>query len=182
VRQRHQAIQKIEQDMITLAQLYQDLEAQVIQQEPAVMQIEQRGEEVNDHVAKANTELDGAVVKARAARRKKWWCAGIVCEFGSVQPRPSIEIRSLTIYVQYLSSSFWRLSLALSSDVSRAPPRHQSSIQAIKRISLKSRRIRPHRGLNGSDSHGRLIICSIVYPFMPMIFASTSVQLSASIC
>ena len=83
VRQRHEAIQKIEQDMITLAQLYQDLEAQIIQQEPAVMQIEQRGEEVNDHVAKANTELDGAVVKARAARRKKWWCLGIV---GELQP------------------------------------------------------------------------------------------------
>ncbi|ETN38804.1 uncharacterized protein HMPREF1541_06843 [Cyphellophora europaea CBS 101466] len=78
VRSRHQAIQKIEQDMIMLAQLYQDLETQVIQQEPAVQQIEQRGEEVNDHVAKANTELDGAVTKARAARRKKWWCLGIV--------------------------------------------------------------------------------------------------------
>lgn len=78
VRARHEAIQKIEQDMITLAQLYQDLEAQVIHQEPAVTQIEQRGEEVNDHVAKANTELDGAVTKARAARRKKWWCFLIV--------------------------------------------------------------------------------------------------------
>jgi hypothetical protein len=64
--------------MIVLAQLFQDLEAAVIQQEPAVTQIEQRGEEVTDHVAKANTELDGAVKKARAARRKKWWCLGIV--------------------------------------------------------------------------------------------------------
>lgn len=64
--------------MITLAQLFQDLEAAVVQQEPAVTQIEQRGEEVTDHVAKANTELDGAVKKARAARRKKWYCAGIV--------------------------------------------------------------------------------------------------------
>lgn len=40
--------------MIMLAQLYQDLEAQVIQQEPAVAQIEQRGEEVNDNVAKVS--------------------------------------------------------------------------------------------------------------------------------
>lgn len=91
VRARHDAIQKIEQDMIQLAQLYQDLEAQVIQQEPAVTQIEQRGEEVNDHVAKANTELDGAVVKARAARRKKWWCLGIV---GTRFPPPdTVELR-----------------------------------------------------------------------------------------
>ena len=58
--------------MVILAQLFQDLETAVVQQEPAVTQIEQRGEEVTDHVAKANTELDGAVKKARAARRKKW--------------------------------------------------------------------------------------------------------------
>jgi syntaxin 1B/2/3 len=64
--------------MMTIAQLFQDLEAAVVQQEPAVTQIEQRGEEVNEHVAKANTELTGAVDKARAARRKKWWCLGIV--------------------------------------------------------------------------------------------------------
>lgn len=64
--------------MMIIAQLYQDLEAAVVQQEPAVTQIEQRGEEVTEHVAKANTELAGAVDKARAARRKKWWCLGIV--------------------------------------------------------------------------------------------------------
>lgn len=77
VRSRHQNIQKIEQDMMILAQLFQDLEALVVQQEPAVTNIEQKGEEVNDHVQGANTELDGAVKKARAARRKKWYCLGI---------------------------------------------------------------------------------------------------------
>merc|ERR1712230_269348 len=77
VSQRHEDIQKIERQMIELAQLFQDLEALVVQQEPAVTQIEQRGEEVTEHVAKANTELDGAVKKARAARRKKWMCLGI---------------------------------------------------------------------------------------------------------
>ncbi|KIV95382.1 hypothetical protein PV10_03046 [Exophiala mesophila] len=77
VSQRHEDIQKIERQMIELAQLFQDLEALVVQQEPAVTQIEQRGEEVTEHVAKANTELGGAVEKARAARRKKWWCLGI---------------------------------------------------------------------------------------------------------
>lgn len=83
VRGRHEAIAKIESEMIVLAQLFQDLEAAVIQQEPAVTQIEQRGEEVTDHVAKANTELDGAVKKARAARRKKWICLGIASELSS---------------------------------------------------------------------------------------------------
>jgi len=61
-----------------LAQLFNDLEALVVQQEPAVAQIEQKGEEVNENVGKGNTELDGAIVKARAARRKKWICLGIV--------------------------------------------------------------------------------------------------------
>ena len=78
VSQRHEDIQKIERQMIELAQLFQDLEALVVQQEPAVTQIEQRGEEVTEHVAKANVELEGAVVKAQAARRKKWICLGIV--------------------------------------------------------------------------------------------------------
>jgi hypothetical protein len=53
VRQRHEAIQKIEQDMIQLAQLFNDLEVQVLQQEPAVARIEEQGEQVNTEVAKA---------------------------------------------------------------------------------------------------------------------------------
>ena len=77
VRSRHQAIQKIEQDMVQLAQMFQDLDALVVQQEAQVTSIEQRGEEVTDHVAKGNTELDGAVTKARSARKKKWICLGI---------------------------------------------------------------------------------------------------------
>ncbi|KAH0836179.1 hypothetical protein AYO21_08618 [Fonsecaea monophora] len=78
VSQRHEDIQKIERQMIELAQLFQDLEALVVQQEPAVTQIEEQGEQVAEHVSKANVELEGAVVKARAARRKKWMCLGIV--------------------------------------------------------------------------------------------------------
>lgn len=77
VRGRHAAIQKIEQDMLQLAAMFQDLDAIVVQQEAQVTSIEQRGEEVQDHVTKANVELDGAVQKARAARKKKWICLGI---------------------------------------------------------------------------------------------------------
>jgi len=78
VNSRHKVIQKIEKDMMELAQLFQDLDVVVVQQEAAVTNIEQKGEEVNDHVQGANTELDGAVQKARAARRKKFYCLGIV--------------------------------------------------------------------------------------------------------
>lgn len=81
VRSRHNAIQKIESDMMQLAQMFQDLDALVIQQEAQVTNIEQRGEEVTDHVTKANVELDGAVKKARAARKKKWICLGIAGKF-----------------------------------------------------------------------------------------------------
>lgn len=77
VNQRHQEIQKIERQMIELAQLFTDLENIVVQQEPLVENIEQKGEEVHDNMMKANTELGGAVTSARAARRKKWICLGI---------------------------------------------------------------------------------------------------------
>ena len=66
--------------------MFQDLDALVVQQEAAVTQIEQRGEEVTDHAAKANTELDGAVKKARAARKKKWICLGIAGKSHSFGP------------------------------------------------------------------------------------------------
>ncbi|KAL9618206.1 MAG: hypothetical protein Q9160_007040 [Pyrenula sp. 1 TL-2023] len=78
VRGRHQAIQKIEKDMIELAQLFQDMEAMVVQQEPQVDMIEQKGQEVEQNMTQANTEIQHAVKSAAAARRKKWWCLGIV--------------------------------------------------------------------------------------------------------
>jgi len=103
VKGRHEAIQKIEQDMMILAQLFQDLEALVVQQEPAVAQIEQKGEEVNDHVAKANTELDGAVKKARSARKKKWMCLGIAGRFHTL----GNPVQWLIKLQFLLSSSSW---------------------------------------------------------------------------
>jgi syntaxin 1B/2/3 len=95
VRSRHENIQKIERDMMELAQMFQDLDVLVVQQEAAVTNIEQKGEEVNDHVQGANTELDGAVKKARAARRKKWYCLGIAGKsMRSVSDRGSMLIAS----------------------------------------------------------------------------------------
>ena len=67
--------------MIELAQLFQDMEAAVVQQEPAIEQIDQKGEETREHITKGNQQLDGAVDKARAARRKKWILLGIVRKF-----------------------------------------------------------------------------------------------------
>ena len=64
--------------MIELAQLFQDMEAMVVQQEPQVEQIEQKGEQVTGDMTNANTQISGAIDKARSARRKKWWCL-LIC-------------------------------------------------------------------------------------------------------
>lgn len=78
VKERHDAIQKIERQMVELAQLFTDLDQIVVQQEPLVANIEQKGEEVHENVVKGNTELVGAIDKARSRNRKKWWCLLIV--------------------------------------------------------------------------------------------------------
>lgn len=78
VRARHDAIQNIEKTMIELAQLFQDLDAIVVQQDPAVQVIEDRAGEAHGNVVKANEEIAQANNKARSRRRKKWWCLLIV--------------------------------------------------------------------------------------------------------
>lgn len=77
VQDRHKALVKIEEQMVELSQLFQDMDTLVIQQEAAVMQIEQKGEEVVDNLDKGNEEMGTAVKSARAARKKKWICLGI---------------------------------------------------------------------------------------------------------
>lgn len=64
--------------MVELAQLFQDLDQIVQEQEPLVANIEQKGEEINDNVKAANVEIDGAIEKARSRNRKKWWCVLII--------------------------------------------------------------------------------------------------------
>ena len=80
VQGRHEAIQKIERQMIELAQLFQDMEAAVVTQEPAIENIEDKTENTVVNLNQGNKHLDGAVVKARSARRKKWICFWIVGE------------------------------------------------------------------------------------------------------
>lgn len=76
-RQRNQDIQNIAKQLAEVAQLQNDLNAAVVQQEVQVVNIEQQGEQVEENVAKANVEIDGAITSAKAARRKKFWCLGI---------------------------------------------------------------------------------------------------------
>jgi syntaxin 1B/2/3 len=77
VQDRHDALVKIEQQMVELSQLFQDMDTLVIQQEAAVVQIEQKGEEVVENLGKGNEEIGVAVETARSTRKKKWICLGI---------------------------------------------------------------------------------------------------------
>ena len=77
VRQRHDAIQRIETTMMELAQLFQDLDQLVVQQDPLVEHAEKKADDTRVHMESGVVELGGAVKSARAARKKKWICLGI---------------------------------------------------------------------------------------------------------
>ncbi|OBT61525.1 hypothetical protein VE03_09135 [Pseudogymnoascus sp. 23342-1-I1] len=78
VQNRHAAIQKIESQMMELAQLFHDMEALVVQQEDNVALTEQNGEQVQDNLGKGTEQINLGIKSARARNRKKWYCLGIV--------------------------------------------------------------------------------------------------------
>lgn len=78
VRQRNEAIKKIERDIIEIAELFSQMENLVVQQEAAVVNIEMKGEEVVENLDKGVQQMDTAIVSARSRNRKKWYCLGIV--------------------------------------------------------------------------------------------------------
>lgn len=77
VKERHQELVKIERQIEELMHLFQDMDTLVVQQEAAVIQIEQKGEEVVENLDKGNEEIGVAVNTARKTRKKKWICLGI---------------------------------------------------------------------------------------------------------
>lgn len=78
VQDRHQALLKIESQIVELAQLFQDLDTLIVQQEETIVQMEQKAEEIVENMDKGNEEIDTAIKSARSARRKKWWCL-LIC-------------------------------------------------------------------------------------------------------
>ncbi|KAH6657890.1 t-SNARE [Truncatella angustata] len=78
VQDRHAQLQKIEQQLIELAQLFQDMDTLVVQQEELVTNIEQKAEETVENFDKGNEEIGTAITTARGTRKKKWICLGIV--------------------------------------------------------------------------------------------------------
>ncbi|KAK6860531.1 t-SNARE [Apiospora arundinis] len=78
VQDRHAQLQKIEQQLIELAQLFQDMDTLVVQQEEMVTTIEQKAEETVENFDKGNAEVVVAIDTARSTRKKKWICLAIV--------------------------------------------------------------------------------------------------------
>ena len=67
--------------MMELAELFQDMDNLVVQQEAAVVNIEMKGEEVVENMDKGTEQIGVAIQSARNARKWKWWCLGIVGKF-----------------------------------------------------------------------------------------------------
>ncbi|CAD6447663.1 6d87f114-5764-4688-b8c4-cd5459049777 [Sclerotinia trifoliorum] len=97
VRQRNEAIKKIEKDIIEIATLFQQMDELVVQQEAAVVNIEMKGEEVVENLDKGVQQMDTAIVSARSRNRKKWYCLGIVVII--------VAIIAIVLAVHFTSSS-----------------------------------------------------------------------------
>jgi syntaxin 1B/2/3 len=77
VKSRHVDIQKIEQQLIELSDLFSQMNELVEQQEAAIENIEMKGEEVVENMDKGTEQIGVAITSARNARKWKWWCLGI---------------------------------------------------------------------------------------------------------
>lgn len=76
--ERNKAIRDTERQMVELAQLFQDLDQILQQQEPLVADVERNGDDVRENITKGNEEVITAITTARARNRKKWWCLLVV--------------------------------------------------------------------------------------------------------
>jgi syntaxin 1B/2/3 len=64
--------------MVELSQLFQQLNEQVVYQEPQVVQAEQQTTQVLEDNKQANQQLDKGVKSARRARKLKWYTLLVV--------------------------------------------------------------------------------------------------------
>jgi len=78
VQSRHQDIQKIERTITELAQLFNEMSIMIEIQETAIDNIEQKAQETETQMESGLQATEQAVVKARSARRKKWYCIGMI--------------------------------------------------------------------------------------------------------
>lgn len=78
VQSRHQDIQKIERTITELAQLFNEMSIMIEVQEQGIDNITQKAQETETQIEQGLAATEQAVVKARSARRKKWYCIGVI--------------------------------------------------------------------------------------------------------
>ena len=78
VQDRNAEIAKIEAGVIEISQMLEVVRNIVVEQEKPIAQIQDQSMNTQEHLSQGNTQLDGAITKARAANRKKWYCLGIL--------------------------------------------------------------------------------------------------------
>src|SRR5271170_6560155 len=88
VQSRHQDIQKIERTITELAQLFNEMSIMIEVQEQAIDNIETKAQETETQMESGLQATNAAVVSARAARRKKWYCLGIIVLIISIPLTP----------------------------------------------------------------------------------------------
>jgi syntaxin 1B/2/3 len=99
VQSRHQDIQKIERTITELAQLFNEMSIMIEIQESAIDNIETKAQETETQMESGLQHTEQAVVKARSARRKKWYCIGVIVLIISTPPtllRPRSPILSFS--------------------------------------------------------------------------------------
>ncbi|PSR88803.1 t-SNARE [Coniella lustricola] len=147
VQNRHQELLKIEQQMTELAQLIQDLDTLIIQQEPMVQQIDEHVEKTHVDLKEANTELDTAVETVRATRKKKWICCGIVALI--------IVIIVVAIVAWYFTAGPGAKTTTTSSsntnkrNLELASMNLENAARALSRKTIAGRYVVPAKGVKG---------------------------------
>lgn len=131
VQDRHKALQRIEQQMVELAQLFEQLNTLIVEQDVKIQAIEQTSEEVVDNLDKGNEEIAVAVQTARATRKKKWMCLGI-CGKCLLMRWPSNSVLQRTMTNSSLLSGHYRGDCYHCGGICRRhpPSRQRKSLDA----------------------------------------------------
>ncbi|MCJ1379891.1 Plasma membrane t-SNARE, secretory vesicle fusion [Xylographa soralifera] len=74
---RHEELRYVEKKLEEVSGLFTQLNQNILVQEDPIANIANKTDVIHDNVTQGNTQLDGAITKARAANRKKWYCLGI---------------------------------------------------------------------------------------------------------
>jgi len=86
VQSRHEDIKRIERTITELAQLFNEMSIMIEVQETMIDHIEAKAQETEVQMEQGLQETERAVVSARAARKKKWWCIGLIILIIGIRP------------------------------------------------------------------------------------------------